>query len=105
MDLSPNKNVVLGVSWFTPEEWKKIKSISVDSEKLDDTYDEWMKNAENAISMFTEHGLQVRKINVNALEFVQWCTENGKMLDGGARSEFVAGKVREQDQRSLEDRA
>ena len=61
-----------------------------------------MINAENAISIFTKQGLQVRKINVNALEFVQWCTENGKRLDGGARSEFVAEKVREQDQRSLE---
>ena len=37
----------------------------------------------------------IAKIICLSIEFVQWYPENGKRLDGGARSEFVAEKVRD----------
>ncbi len=98
MTRSKNKNIVLGISWFSPEQWRQLKSISSDADLLDETYDAWMKNAEDLIKKLNKDGLVVRKVNINVSELAQWCTKHGREINGGARSEYVAEKVKEEDE-------
>jgi hypothetical protein len=86
---------IVGIAWYTPEQWARLKLLADDSEALDDTYKAWLKNANGHIRGLKKQGLQLVKVPLDVDEWVAWCQKKGKALDGAARSEFVSRKVSE----------
>ncbi len=86
---------IVGVAWYTPEQWDLLKALAVDAEAMDDTHKDWLKNATGHVRWLKEQGFQVVEVPIDINEWVIWCQENGKALDGAARSEFAAQKVSE----------
>ena len=46
---------VVGIAWYDSTQWTKLKQIAADTEQLDDTHEEWKRNAER-----TERQLALR---------------------------------------------
>jgi NhaA family Na+:H+ antiporter len=86
---------IVGVVWYRPEQWARMREVVADPERLEATYEQWLKVASKAFKDLSNLGLQVLKVEVDADEFVLWCKLNGLPLDGAARSQFVTEKVRE----------
>jgi hypothetical protein len=89
------QGLIVGVAWYTPEQWDRLKSLAVDAAALDDTYQDWLKNATVNLRRLKQQGYQVVKVPLEINEWVAWCQENDKALDGAARSAFTAQKVSE----------
>lgn len=87
------QKIVYSFAWFQPEEWTRLKEVVEDPSTLDDTYDEWRKNAESTIGEFRANGQSVRKISIKINELLDWCESKGVKPDGKARSEFAALKA------------
>jgi len=82
-------NVNIGVCWYKEEQWERLKEIVADPESLEDTYQQWRKDAEKALSQLRANGLNVKKVSVDTEEMLIWANENGRSLDGEARSEYA----------------
>ena len=92
-----NRNISTGILWYKPEQWEKVKELSVDSDVFEDTYQEWKENADRAMMDFRQQGISVMKIEIDLDELVNWCAERKRPIDASARSEFVANKVRQRN--------
>ena len=79
---------VLAFCWFDKEQWELLAKIDPDG--VDDSYEEWRKSANNAISNLTANGLEVTKISVKIAELQKWCQENDCEPNSSSRSEYAA---------------
>ena len=84
------QQIVYSFAWFQPEEWQCLKETVDDPNTLDDTYQEWRHNAENAISELRANGEQVKKISIKISKLVSWCESKGIKPDSKARTEYAA---------------
>jgi hypothetical protein len=98
---SPKKDsetaAILGIAWYKEEEWSHLLEISADRDELEDTYEEWLHNAEIKLHEMTEVGINLTKVYINLDELQKWCITQGRPLDGSARAVFTAEKLRQLD--------
>jgi hypothetical protein len=88
-----SKPVLIGAAWYRPEQWGLLRSLAVDAEKLEETYEEWLAIATKTVADMQSNGIAVRKVDVNVRELATWCQARGRALDAGARATFVSEKV------------
>ena len=91
---------VYGISWFQPEQWERLVEISCDRDQLDDSYEDWNKNANKAIHEFRSQGVTVKKVKLDLEKFLSWCNEEKKQTNGAARSEYVAILMKQSNAKS-----
>ena len=70
---SPQLPTPVGVAWYQPDQWQKLLAVSVDHDKLEDTYEEWRQEAERVIQELRRQGLNIVKVDVHVDELVAWC--------------------------------
>jgi hypothetical protein len=96
---SPNKDsetaATLGIAWYKREEWSHLLEISADRDELEDTYEEWLYNAEIRLHEMAEAGINANRVYINLGELQKWCIVQGRPLDGSARAFFTAEKLRQ----------
>ncbi|NTV87878.1 MAG: hypothetical protein HGA21_14200 [Burkholderiaceae bacterium] len=68
----------------------KVKESSVDPDRFENTYEEWLEMAEEALSDMKAAGLKVDRALINAEELLAWCIAHNKINSAASRSEFVA---------------
>lgn len=89
-----SKGQVLGLAWYSPEEWLALRRVSADKGNLHTSHTEWQADAEAQLAGLREQGFQVVRVPIQVAELVAWCKENNRRIDGKARSEFTSLKVR-----------
>ena len=92
---------VMGVAWWRRDQWGRLFEISSDRTELEDTYDEWKAVAEENLGNLAQHGYTFRKVEIDVEELLIWCNSQNRPVDGDARSEFTAVKLRESEQDRL----
>lgn len=95
------KKPIIGMAWYSPEQWELLKVKAVDSKKLDDTYEDWKTNLANAVKKFREEGFQIRKVEIIMDGLIEWCTQNNKPLNGESRSSYTVHQLQEMDARPM----
>ncbi len=84
----------VGVAWYRPEQWERLREISIDKDVLEETHEEWMQNAEKALQEFRRQGVEPLKVDVDVEELLRWCESRGIAVDGEARSGYTAANLR-----------
>lgn len=87
------QGVIIGVTWYTPEQFTRMKSVAEDADGLDDTYNDWLKNASAHVRRLRKDGYQVVKVPMDVDEWVVWCQQHGKTLTGPSRSQYTSHKA------------
>jgi hypothetical protein len=85
--------VVAGIAWFRPDQWQHLRSLAVDADELEETYEEWVAIAEKAIRDLARQGIFARKVDVDVNELQIWCSEQKRPLDSSARAQYAATKL------------
>ena len=93
----PEEEVVVGIAWYRSKQWQRVRDISTDADDLEDTYDDWLRLAEQKLAELTAAGVRVEKVDVDSEELIVWCNERGLEINGHARSSYTAEKLRERD--------
>ncbi len=88
---------VLGIAWYSREDWPKLKSVAADPEVIEETYDEWLQVVERTRRQLRAQGLEPERVEVNIDELVEWCREAQRPVDAFARAEFTAELLRRRD--------
>jgi hypothetical protein len=87
------QHTFVGVAWYRPEQWQRLREISVDRDELDDTYQEWVRNVEKVIKELNRNGIQCVKVTVEVEELLHWCQSQNIPVNGEARSRYVTEKL------------
>lgn len=89
------KEIALGIAWYRPEQWQRLREISTDKDVVEETHAEWVQNAKRALKKLRRQGIEPVKVDVDVEELLRWCESQHIPVDGNARSTYVAEKLRE----------
>jgi len=78
------------IGWYDRTQWAKLKQVAVDGDELDDTYEDWLRNAERLERNLTREGFTVRRVAVNVDSLLAWCITQRIGLNAEARSKYAA---------------
>jgi methylthioribose-1-phosphate isomerase len=92
------KSTVVGVTWYTEENWNKVKAAATDPERFEETYAEWSGMAIEAVADLKKTGVNAVKVLVIQNEFLPWCLAHNKPNNAASRAEFVSEKLRSQSE-------
>ncbi|QDU47716.1 hypothetical protein [Gimesia panareensis] len=91
--------VTVGICWYHPEDYQECRKLFAATDPLQDTYAEWLKQAEIIELQTKAQGAIVVRTFVDPKTFPKWCKKHGiKKMDSGARSEYSQVKAREMSQ-------
>jgi hypothetical protein len=51
------RQVSVGVTWYTEDQWQLVKDSATDPERFEETYAEWLKMAEDACKTMLAAGM------------------------------------------------
>jgi hypothetical protein len=105
MKESNEAKAVVGVAWYRLKQWQRLRAISTDADNLEDTYEEWLRQAEQKVAELGALGLCVEKVDVDVEQLIAWCNEHGLELDGRARSTYVTEKLSQRGESLVEHRS
>jgi len=88
--------VVMGVAWYRPEQWERLREISEDWDKLETTYEDWKRNAERALREMRKAGMYPEKIDIDVEDLLHWCNEQNRPIDSNARVQYTTEKLMQQ---------
>ena len=84
---------MVGIVWYKREDYDTLRKLFTDSDQLQDTYDEWLSEAERVLNNLQSHGQNCRKVFQDPRTFPAWCAERSLEANAAARSEFGAWAV------------
>lgn len=90
-----SKKPVLGVGWYKKEQWSLLREKSDDVQKLEDTYYEWVANANDTIKKLSNSPYHVVKIEIDVEELIEWCNKENYVLNGESRAKYISLKTKE----------
>ncbi|WP_305907366.1 hypothetical protein Q9L42_016285 [Methylomarinum sp. Ch1-1] len=96
--IDSSEPMCFGFGWYSEEEWTKLIEVVSDRSELDDTYQDWEKNATNALQMLRNQGIEATKVMVKVADLQQWCQKQGRPIDGETRAEYVSHLLSSQDE-------
>lgn len=80
MKKSNETTAVIGVAWYRINQWQRLRAVSIDADNLEDTYEEWLREAEQKVAEFRALGLCVEKVDVDVEQLIAWYNERGREL-------------------------
>ena len=83
----------IGVAWYTAEDFALLHQVAADRRLLENTYEQWLVHAEDAVRILKDSGYRVKTVDVDIAELVAWCRHENRPVDGESRSIFVEEKM------------
>jgi hypothetical protein len=94
-----NEQLVFGLCWYQSEQWSRLLEISEDADDLEETYEEWRKNAHKTIQEFQANGKKIKKVKINLEQLLFWCNEKILPVNGKSRAEYVTYVMQQKNQK------
>jgi hypothetical protein len=89
---------LVGVTWYSQENWAKVKSSATDADRFEESYQAWQIMAMTALSDIQKTGINAVPYNIIADELENWCLTHNKANNAAHRAEFVAEKLQAQSE-------
>jgi len=90
-----SKKMRIAIAWYKPEQWALLKACSVDKEVIEDTFEEWVTNAEVQFEGLKKEGLNIHKVVIDMDALVAWCRDNDLPVDAESRAKYASELLRE----------
>jgi hypothetical protein len=92
------RSTVVGVTWYTEENWSKVKAAATDPDRFEETYAEWSAMAIEAVDDLKKTGVNTVKVSIVPSELLPWCLAHNKPNNAASRAEFVSEQLRSQSE-------
>ena len=79
---------IIGMAWYRPETFDRLRAMFEDGHKLHRTYDEWFAAAETGRKSLEVKGHRVVRVDIDPDEFPKWCNAKGMKINSAAREAF-----------------
>ena len=88
------QSTVIGVAWYTRENWTRIKATAHDPELFEPTYADWVAMADAGLDEIRKCGVKAEKCHLDADVFFAWCLMGNRRNAADSRAEFVVERMR-----------
>lgn len=88
------KNIHIGLANYSLEQWTLLKHVADDTEEMDDSYGDWVKQRDKVIENFKQLRYSIQLIDIDVHALMEWCHRNGKKNDKAARAAFCTEAMR-----------
>ena len=88
-------DAVVGVGWYAPEDWARVRATATDPESFEDSFVEWEACATGGLAVIRKGYPNATKVMVCANHFLAWCLFEKKVNNSSSRSEYVAHLLEE----------
>ncbi len=92
-------NAIIGIGEYLKKDYPEILSISEDRDNMDDSWEKWKANKNEAIKNFKKMGMKTIDIIVVPKELVKYCRENGLPINGKSRASYVSYQATEKNKK------
>ena len=86
----------LGLAWYTEQEWRRLKELAHDREALDDSYEEWLRTAEETLEKLRSRGVVVEKVALRVADAAEWCARERRPVTSAERAAYAGELLRKQ---------
>ena len=90
-----SKTLIMGVSWYRPEQWERLREISEDKENFALSYEESLVEWEKKIQDLEAQGIRPIKVEVDVEALLTWCTVQGLPVTPETRTKFMMNTLRD----------
>jgi hypothetical protein len=90
-----NKTLLMGVSWYRPEQWDRLREISEDKENFALSYEASVVESEKKIQDLVAQGIRPIKVEVDVEALLTWCTTQGLPVTPETRTKFMMNTFRD----------
>ena len=97
-------STVVGVAWYEPDEWAKLRAIAPDRDQLEATHAEWLAVAEKGLTDLRTAGYKPHRVPVQVAAFQAWCDVIGRRPDASARAEYASVELQRLHEAGLLER-
>jgi len=92
----------VGMAWYRPEQWGRLRQISDDVNDLEETYEEWLSIATQKLAELQALGMEIEKVEIDINELQAYCNNQAAPVNAKSRAEFVTDRLRKQYEGSQE---
>src|SRR5262245_10178872 len=89
------KTLLMGVSWYRPEQWERLREISEDKATFAISYEASLIESEKKIQDLEAQGIRPIKVEVDVEALLTWCTIQGLPVTPETRTKFMMNTLRE----------
>ena len=90
-----NKTLLMGVSWYRPEQWERLREISEDKATFALSYEASLVESEQKIRDLEAQGIRPIKVEVDVEALLTWCTAHGLVVTSETRTKFMMNTLRD----------
>lgn len=91
----PHTEGIFGIAWYRKDQWDFLRIVSDKPEKLEDTYEEWLINANTLKDNLEHFGIAAKEVDLDINDVVLWCKSNNKKVNSNSITEYVVLKLKE----------
>ena len=84
-----SKTLLMGVSWYRPEQWERLREISEDKETFAIPYEASLIESEKKIQDLEAQGMRPSKVEVDVEALLTWCIAQGLPVTPETRTKFM----------------
>lgn len=83
----------IGIGEYRKEDYQEIFILSEDKDNMEETWEDWKANKNRTNKKFQNMGLKTIDIIVSPKELVNYCRENGLIINGKSKAQFISYKA------------
>ena len=83
-------SLVMGIAWYRPEQWTRLRDLASDRDKLEGSYEDWPAGAQKTLVQMAVTGVRTQRVDIDIDALASWCQAEGRTLDSAARAEYAA---------------
>ena len=87
----------VGIGWFSPDSYERLRRIAADPENLAETFQAWESKAKEGLFLLRARGVDVHQFFVDVDDLERWCRQNDRPVDGPARAAYISDKLSRRD--------
>ena len=83
----------VAMAWYSREQFNDALCVMEDAPNEPISYDDWLIGAEKQKKALEQRGHNIERIEINGVEFSEYCMNHGIKRDSSARSKFAMWKL------------
>ncbi len=94
------KTQTIGIAWFRPDQWERLREVSADSVELEADHNDWLGHAEKTLFELHTQGMNVVRVDVDVEDLLHWCRTKQRPVNAESRSKYAAELLQLRDQQT-----
>jgi hypothetical protein len=91
----PHTEGIFGIAWYRKDQWELLRMVSAKPETLEDTYEEWLINANKLKDNLEQLGITAKEVDIDINDVVLWCKSINNTINSKSITEYVTLKLKE----------